>query len=114
MIRYGAIALIALLIGLYVFSRSLNYIHGPSIDIYQPINGASISSSTVTIIGRANRINSLSLNGKSIFIDESGNFKETIIVFSGLNVITLDATDRFARSTQSRLRLTGTLPPEKR
>jgi len=110
LIRYSLIGLVALLIGLYAFSRSLNYIHGPQIHIFQPINGSAIASSTVTIIGRADNINSLSVDGQTIFIDEAGNFTETLLVFKGLNMITLVAHDQFGRSVQNQLEIIGNLP----
>ena len=108
LIRYGLIGLVAILIAVYALFRSLNYIHGPNITVYQPIDGSAIASTTVTIIGQASRVNSLSLNGKTVFIDEAGNFKETIIVFPGVNVITLDAHDQFGREVKDQLELVGT------
>jgi len=107
LIRYGLVALGCILIALYALSRSLNYIHGPTINIFQPINGSAIASSTVTIIGQALRVNSLSLNGKGVFIDEAGNFKETLLVFPGMNNITLSAKDQFGRSVSKQLELVG-------
>jgi len=107
LIRYSLVALGCLLITLYALSRSLNYIHGPTINIFQPINGSAVASSTVTIIGQALRVNSLSLNGKDVFIDEAGNFKETLLIFHGLNEITLSAKDQFGRSTNKQLELVG-------
>ena len=108
-IRWSLIGLGALIIGLYALSRSLNYIHGPRIEIFQPINGSAIASTTVTIIGRADRVNSLSLDGKTVFIDEAGNFKETILLFHGLNIVTFTAEDQFGRTTQNKLQLVGAL-----
>ena len=109
LIRYSLLGLGGLIIVVYAFFRSLNYIHGPSIDIYQPINGSAIASTTVTIIGRADRVNTLSLNGKQIFIDESGNFKETIVVLPGINIITFSAQDQFGRTDNEQLELVGTI-----
>jgi hypothetical protein len=109
LIRWSLIGLGALLIVIYAFSRSLNYIHGPRINIFQPINGSAVASTTVTIIGRADRVNSLLLNGKTVFIDEAGNFKETILLFPGMNIVTLTAKDQFGRTTQDELDLVGTL-----
>lgn len=109
LIRYSVIGLVALIIILYALSRSLNYIHGPQIEIFQPINGSAIASTTTTIIGRALRINSLLLNGKTVFIDESGNFQETILVFPGVNMISLTAKDQFGRSVNNQLEVVGTV-----
>ena len=110
LIRLGVIILVALIITLYALSRSFNYIHGPNIEVFQPIDGSSISSTTVTIIGRADRINTLSLNGKTVFIDQSGNFNETIAIFSGINILTLDARDQFGREVKRQLELVGVNP----
>jgi hypothetical protein len=107
--RLGLIGIGGAIIVAYAIWRSLNYIHGPTIDIFQPINGSAISSSTATIIGRANRVNSLLLNGKTVFIDESGNFKETILIFPGLNIEQFVAKDQFGRTDTEKLQLVGTL-----
>jgi len=103
----ATIAVILIVVG-YAAYRSLAYIRGPIIHVYQPINGASIASTTVTIIGRAERVNAISLNDNPLQVDESGNFKQTIIVFSGVNIITLKATDQFNRGTINELRVFGT------
>lgn len=109
LIRFSLIGLGALLIIAYAFFRSLNYIHGPRIDIFQPIDGSAIASTTVTVIGQASRVNSLSMNGKTVFIDEAGNFKETLLVFPGMNIITFTAHDQFGRIENRQLQLIGTL-----
>jgi Glucodextranase, domain B len=109
LIRIGLIAGAALLIMLYAIWRSFGYIRGPRIEIFQPINGSAVSSSTVTIIGRADRINSLSLDGETVFIDEAGDFKETLVLQPGLNIFTFVAKDQFGRTTQDQLQLVGTL-----
>ncbi|MEK9177837.1 MAG: hypothetical protein AAB777_01810, partial [Patescibacteria group bacterium] len=80
---------------------------GPEIDIFNPEDGCTATTSTITIIGQAQRVNSLSLNGKSISVDEQGNFKEEIIVFPGINIITLRAVDRFQRDVKKQLNIVG-------
>jgi hypothetical protein len=106
-IRAFLISLFSLCIIAYAVWRSFNYARGPSIDIYQPQNGAGIASSTVDIVGKAERIKALKLNGSEISIDEKGNFKQTIIVFPGMNIITLEAKDQFGRSVNDELVLVG-------
>ena len=107
MIRIAVISIVALLIVAYAIWRSLNYARGPIINIYQPLNGSAIATSTVNIIGQALRVNSLSLNGKTVFIDEAGNFNETIVIFPGVNVLTFDAHDQFGRETTKELEVVG-------
>jgi hypothetical protein len=103
----STLVVIVIVIG-YAAYRSLAYIRGPIIHVFQPIDGASIASTTVTIIGRVDRVNSLALNDNPIQVDESGNFKQTIIVFPGVNIVTLRATDQFQRATTAELRMFGT------
>jgi hypothetical protein len=106
-IRYAGIGIVALIIIAYAIWRSLNYARGPQIEVIEPANGASISASTVVIHGRALRVNSLYLNGNSVSVDQQGNFNETIIVFPGLNILTLSASDQFGRKTGKELQIVG-------
>ena len=106
-IRIVAVSLFAVIIIVYAIWRSLNYARGPVVNIFQPLNGSAVATSTVKIIGQALRVNSLSLNGKTVFIDEAGNFSETLIVFSGMNIITFNAHDQFGRETKKELDLVG-------
>ena len=36
-------------------------------------------------------------------LDEKGNFKENLVVFPGVNIITLDAKDQFGRATEKQI-----------
>ncbi len=109
MIRIAAIFLVAVIIIAYAIWRSFSYARGPAINIFQPLNGSAVATSTVKIIGQALRVNSLSLNGKTVFIDQAGNFSETLIVFPGVNILTFDAHDQFGRETKKELELVGVI-----
>ncbi|MEA2715421.1 MAG: Glucodextranase, domain [Candidatus Parcubacteria bacterium] len=108
--RAMAFVVIAGIIVAYAIWRSLNYARGPVIVIFEPPNGSAIASSSVEILGRAERVSSLSLNGDMISVDESGNFKELVVVFPGLNKVTFLAHDQFGRNTRLELDLVGTAP----
>lgn len=102
--------LVIVLIAAYALWRSLPYLNGPSVVIFQPFSGSSLASSTVVIIGRAERVNSLSIDGVPLSIDQDGAFKATRIVFPGSNTITIRATDQFGRQTEDILKIFGTVP----
>ena len=102
----GALILAGIIIA-YAISRSLNYARGPEIIIFNPSNGSTATSSTITIDGQALRVNKITLNGNPIFIDENGYWKETLIVLPGLNKITVSADDQFGRKTSQTLDLVG-------
>jgi hypothetical protein len=75
--------------------------------IDEPSDFATISSSTIKIQGKAERVKNLILNGRSISVDELGNFKEDLVVFPGLNIVTLEAHDQFGREINKQIRLYG-------
>ncbi len=99
--------IVAGLIIAYAIWRSLNYARGPHIDIFEPANGSATTTNTITVRGRSERINNLTLNGNPIFIDEQGNFSEVIILFSGINRLTIAGRDQFGRDTQTRIEVVG-------
>jgi hypothetical protein len=105
-VKIGSAVLVVLIIGAYALWRSFAYAQGPHITLSQPTNYASITSTTTHVIGRVERANTITLNGKAITIDEQGNFDETIVVFPGTNVLTLVARDQFGRSVETHIRLT--------
>jgi hypothetical protein len=108
LLKFGGIAVFAMCIIAYAIWRSLNYARGPVIHVVEPLSGASVSSQTVSVRGQALRVSNLSLNGMPVSVDEQGNFDEQIIVFPGINKLTLSANDQFGRSTQTELDVLGT------
>jgi len=101
--KIGGVVLICALIVTYAIWRSLNYALGPEIHISSPANGATIDTGIVTIQGQALRVNNLLLNGNMISIDQMGHFNETILLFGGINLITLEANDQFGRHAEKQL-----------
>ncbi len=96
------IVVIATIIISYALYASHGFIKGPDITIMEP-RDSSFSTSTIQISGVANRAKTLTLNGRSIFIDEKGNFSETILLSPGYNVENIEAQDKFGRIEQIRL-----------
>ena len=109
LVQISTIIGIALIIGGYALWRSMNYARGPHITIFEPLDGASISKSIVTIHGRADRVNKIALNTQPISMDEQGAFSERITLFPGTNVITLTASDQFGRATTAIIRVFGSV-----
>ena len=103
----GIVVLVGLIFA-FVLSRTQDYLRGPYLEIFEPVNGSAIASSTVAVSGRVQRVNGLFLNGEPVSTDEQGRWRETIVVFPGLNKITLIARDRFDRKIQQELDLFGT------
>jgi hypothetical protein len=102
-IKVASAAIVIIIIAAYALWRSFTYARGPAITLTEPSNFATITSTTTHVIGRVERANSITLNGKAITIDEQGHFDETILVFPGTNILTLVARDQFERSVETRV-----------
>ncbi|HVU06419.1 MAG TPA: hypothetical protein VHE10_01355 [Candidatus Paceibacterota bacterium] len=100
-----AIGAIAIVVGYGAF-RAKDLAEGPMLSVEFPANGARVSDSLVEIGGTAKNIAFLTLNGDKIFTDESGAYREKILVAPGYNTITLEARDRFGRIARKTLQLT--------
>ena len=75
-LKISTIVTIVLVILGYSYFAFRDYINGPKIIVIEPINGSTISTSTILVKGQAFRIKDISLNGRPILIDENGNFKK--------------------------------------
>jgi hypothetical protein len=104
-VRRIVFALIILVIIGYAIFASHDFILGPSISLSEPENGASFDTPSIRIKGVVQRIQDISLNGRSITIDDKGNFNEAVILAPGYNVFELIARDKFGRSKDYRLEL---------
>lgn len=115
-IAIGTIILVVVVIVGYAYIASHSFISGPSITVTDiagtaapaPIKGViygSFATSTVTVTGVAKRIQSISLNGSPIQIDENGNFSRIIALFPGFNAETFSGKDAFGHVTSVELDL---------
>ncbi|MDZ7726442.1 MAG: hypothetical protein U5L75_02580 [Candidatus Campbellbacteria bacterium] len=102
-----AILLIAIASGVasYAYYQSQPLMAGPEIAFSDPENGDVIKESPIEITGTAERISFIKLNGRQIYINESGVFEEKLPLLPGHNIIELQAEDRFGRVTTKRLNL---------
>ena len=62
-------------------------------------------TSLATVSGNAKNANYISLNGREIFIDKDGSFKESIALIPGYSVITIDATDKFGNDKEKKFQM---------
>ncbi len=104
-LRIGIISLIALVILVYAGFQAQKIVRGPVIDVFTPQNGATYNQTLIEIEGRARNIAYLNLNGRKIFTDKDGHFKEKLLLSPGYNIIKLDAQDKFKKYTEKTLEI---------
>ena len=100
--------IITLLILGYGLFQARNFISGPKISVFTPINGENVLDPLVLITGSASNITRISLDDRQIFVDKQGNFSEKLLVPAGYTIIKLAAQDKFGRTTQKLIELNYT------
>ncbi len=93
------------LLSFYAYYQSREYLRGPLLTIEAPADGAAFVAPLITLVGTAENIAFLTLNGRQIFTDESGRFSERLLLQEGYTIITLEAKDRFGHRAEKRLEL---------
>lgn len=104
-ISITVLALAVVSLSIYAYLQSREYLRGPIIAIGEPINGSLSTTSLVTLKGSAHTVSFLTLNGRQIFTDEQGRFKESLLLQDGYNILLLEAKDRFGHIVEKRLEL---------
>ena len=96
-----------LLIIIFAFSRSKDLIVGVKIKDVNLTDGITVTDNIIKIAGNAKNAVNLNLNGREISIDQEGNFKETIALLPGYNIINIKARDKFGYMDEKNFRLIG-------
>lgn len=104
-VQMGVGILFALLLLFFIYHQTRGLLAGPSLEIDSPQNGALLHDPILTIIGVANKIAFISMNGRQIFTDENGAFEESLLLAPGYTIITLSAEDAFKRKIKKQLQV---------
>lgn len=94
-IRNSLIVLLFLFIVIYAHSRTAFLSQGVSLSVENLEDGQTIPSRVLTLEGSAKRAVMLTINNREVLIDEKGGFKDTIILYPGINILTIEAKDKF-------------------
>ena len=76
-IGVSIVALVGFGLVIYAYVQSREYLRGPVLKVEEPQNGSSSTTSLVALVGHTRNISFLTLNGRQIFTDEQGRFKES-------------------------------------
>lgn len=95
-LQYTAVLAVVAAFIVYVAFQARFIIAGPQITIFT--EGGQSQEQLVTIAGQATNIVSITLNGRSIYTDEDGFFKETVVLENGYTISTIRAQDRYGRT----------------
>lgn len=94
-IKISLISVFFILILGYALFVSKDLIFGVKIRDVNLIDGATLTESVQKVSGNARHAIHLTLNGREISINQAGDFRETIALLPGYNIITIRAEDKF-------------------
>ena len=94
-IKAAGLSLFFILIIGYAFFVSKDLIFGVKIKNVNLADGTTFIESVIKITGNAKNAVILTLNGREISIDQTGNFNETIALLAGYNIVNIRAQDKF-------------------
>ena len=95
-ITYIALGVFFLIVIGYAYFEARGILFGPSITVTSQVT--EVHDPFITIKGQADRISSLTMNGKTIAVTENGAFEQPYLLAPGYNRIVLDARDKYGRS----------------
>jgi len=106
-VKMVALAVLFIFIVTYAFFNAKDLIFGVKIKNVNIENGIDSEANIVKITGNAKNANKLTLNGREISIDQTGNFNETIVLLMGYNIVTIKAEDKFGYEDEKDYQLIG-------
>ncbi len=102
-LTYIALGIFFLFVLGYAYYEARGLLFGPTITVTSTIT--EVHDPFVTIKGRADRISSLSMNGKTVPVTESGAFEEPYLLNPGYNRVVLDASDKYGRTRRQAIEI---------
>ncbi len=98
MVLYLIVGLCVAVFIAYVLFQARFIIAGPVIVLTNE-NEVAQTEKRVVLEGNASNIVHMTLNGRQIYTDTEGNFKEALVLENGYTIATLQAKDRYGRVT---------------
>ena len=86
--------------GIYFYKEIGKFSETPRLVVVQPSSDVSIDGSTFDVIGLTDIANKVNINGQPVFVNEKGEFKETISLQKGINQISIKSVNRFGKESE--------------
>lgn len=104
-IRKILIVVLIITILVFLIFKVERIFSSPDLTIITPDDGSIVTVKQIDIIGESEPEVELIINNREIFVDESGNFKTSIDLQKGLNLIKITAKKRYSRVKEAEIRL---------
>lgn len=81
----------------YALFVAMPYLRGPSLTLVTPVEGGTVTTPTVSVYGKTERVSYLAINDLPVPLLEDGTFAVERAYPPGYTVFTVRARDRFGR-----------------
>lgn len=92
--------LFLILVALYFYREIGFLVKAPALEVSQPLTDITARQETFEIVGKTDAAY-LTVNDKEVYIDKQGNFRTEINLSQGINVIKIQAENRFNKTNQT-------------
>jgi hypothetical protein len=92
--------LFLVLVGLYFYREIAFLIKTPVLEVIQPSADTTVTQETFEIFGKTDPSAYLTVNHKQVYIDKEGNFQTKIELSEGINIIKVEAKNRFGKTSE--------------
>ena len=93
-------AVITLAIIGFVSWRTFSATNAPQLEVFEPAQGALITTPSLKVTGQASQQAQVFVNGIVAPIDPNGNYTSEVVLQEGINVIEITAVNSFGREVQ--------------
>ncbi len=94
----GVGTILFLLVAGYLAYQLHFLISPPSLAVFEPASDSIAGNSVLMVRGEVESTAKLTINGQMIYVDKDGSFKQEVILSRGLNVIRIEAANRFGKT----------------
>ncbi|MEA1926196.1 MAG: DUF4115 domain-containing protein [Patescibacteria group bacterium] len=103
----SAFVILIVAMSIYFYREVGKFSENPRLAIVQPLNNISIDGNAVEIVGVSEKDARVTINGQPIYIDEHGEFKETIGLKQGVNELEIKAVNRFDKEAIKKINISA-------
>jgi hypothetical protein len=89
----------------YGVYKALPIILGPEIVISSPLDGEVVHGTSISVRGSVHRAKTLHINSIPTAFTEDGNFETRLPVYPGSNILIIETSDRFGRTTKKTINI---------
>ena len=92
-------------IGIYTVMKMKDVIWGVQVTIRGVIDGETVTEPKITLEGNARNIEVLTINDRVVGVSEDGEFRDSLILSPGYNVVSIKGDDKFGKHISQQYRV---------